>query len=121
MTAGAPARPSLLAIAGEWILPSRTMRRRLLAPAIGLGYIALIGLLGGLRSDHVFVGLLGLLDLYNEKTRLFLRQFLQHCRFHEERNLLHCDGFFGRVDDSLDFSFKSHESFGFQVSSFERG
>jgi len=76
MTAGAPARPSLLAIAGDWILPSRTMRRRLLAPAVGLGYIALIALLGGLRSDHVFVGLLGLLDLYNEKTRLFLREFL---------------------------------------------
>ena len=76
MTADGPARPSLLAIAGQWLLPSRTMRRRLLAPAIGLGYIALIGLLGGLRSDHVFVGLLGLLDLYNEKTRSFLRQFL---------------------------------------------
>src|SRR3954463_2862512 len=76
MTADAPARPSLQAIAGEWLLPSRTMRRRLLAPALGLGYIALIGLLGGLRSDHVFVVLLGLVDLYNEKTRLFLRRFL---------------------------------------------
>jgi len=48
----------------------------LLAPAIGAGYIAAIGLLGGLRGDHVFIGLLGLLDLYNEKTRLFLRRFL---------------------------------------------
>jgi membrane-associated phospholipid phosphatase len=62
-------------VAREWLLPSRTMRRRLLAPAIGLAYIAAIGLLGGLRGDHVSVGLLGLLDLYNEKTRLFLRRF----------------------------------------------
>jgi membrane-associated phospholipid phosphatase len=69
-------RPPLPALARDWLLPSRTMPRGLLAPAIGLGYIALIGLLGGLRSDHVLVGLLGLLDLYNEKTRLFLRRFL---------------------------------------------
>jgi len=66
---------SLPAVAREWLLPSRTMKRRLLAPCIGLGYIGVIALLGGLRSDHVLVGLLGLLDLYNEKTRLFLRQF----------------------------------------------
>jgi membrane-associated phospholipid phosphatase len=66
---------SLPALARGWLLPSRTMKRRILPPAIGLAYIALVGILGGLRSDHVFVGLLGLLDLYNEKTRLFLRQF----------------------------------------------
>jgi membrane-associated phospholipid phosphatase len=52
------------------------MKRRILPPAIGLAYIGLVGVLGGLRSDHVLVGLLGMLDLYNEKTRLFLRQFL---------------------------------------------
>jgi membrane-associated phospholipid phosphatase len=63
------------ALAREWLFPSRTMKRRISPPAIGLAYIALVGLLGGLRSDHVLVGLLGLLDLYNEKTRLFLRQF----------------------------------------------
>jgi len=62
-------------VAREWLLPSRTMKRRLLPPLIGLAYIAAIGLLGGLRGDHVFVGLLGLLDLYNEKTRLFLNRF----------------------------------------------
>jgi membrane-associated phospholipid phosphatase len=59
----------------EWLLPSRTMKRRMLPPAIGLAYIVVIALLGGLRVDHVFIGLLGFLDLYNEKTRLFLAQF----------------------------------------------
>jgi membrane-associated phospholipid phosphatase len=52
------------------------MRRRLWPIAVGLLYIALIGALGGLKSDHVLIGLLGLLDAYNEKTRLFLRYFL---------------------------------------------
>jgi membrane-associated phospholipid phosphatase len=52
------------------------MRRRILPPAIGLGYIAAVGLLGGLRFDHVLVGMLGFLDLYNEKTRRFLSEFL---------------------------------------------
>jgi inositol phosphorylceramide synthase catalytic subunit len=63
-------------IAREWLLPSRTMKRRILPPALGLCYIAAVGLLGGLRGDHVLVGLLGFLDLYNEKSRLFLRLFL---------------------------------------------
>jgi membrane-associated phospholipid phosphatase len=63
-------------LAREWLLPSRTMKRRAWPAAIGLGYIALVGALGGLRPDHVIIGLLGLLDLYNEKTRLFLEQFL---------------------------------------------
>ena len=67
---------SLPALVRKWILPSRTMKRRASVPLIGLGYIALIGVLGGLRVDHLVIGLLGLLDLYNEKTRLFLRQFL---------------------------------------------
>lgn len=65
----------LSATAREWLLPSRTMRRRILPPAIGLIYIAVVGLLGGLRIDHVLVGLLGFLDLYNERTRQFLREF----------------------------------------------
>lgn len=59
----------------EWLLPSRAMRRRLWPPALGLLYIAAVAALGGLRADHVLVGLLGLLDLYNEKSRLFLRLF----------------------------------------------
>jgi len=68
-------RVSLPVLAREWLFPSRTMKRRILPPAIGLAYVAAIAALGGLRSDHVFIGLLGLLDLYNEKTRLFLAQF----------------------------------------------
>jgi membrane-associated phospholipid phosphatase len=52
------------------------MKRRILPPAAGLVYIAVIGVLGGLRADHVFIGLLGMLDLYNEKMRRFLRDFL---------------------------------------------
>jgi membrane-associated phospholipid phosphatase len=59
----------------EWLLPSPTMKRHILPPAMGLVYIAVIAILGGLRPDHVLVGLLGFLDLYNEKSRLFLRLF----------------------------------------------
>src|SRR5207248_7758390 len=62
-------------LAWECMLASRTMKRRIRRPAIGFAYIAGIAVLGGLRCDHVFVGLLGFLDLYNEKTRLFLAQF----------------------------------------------
>ncbi|OFX19743.1 MAG: hypothetical protein A2V77_15040 [Anaeromyxobacter sp. RBG_16_69_14] len=51
------------------------MQRRLWLPVLGLLYIATVGLMGGLRGDHVLVGLLGFLDLYNEKSRLFLRLF----------------------------------------------
>ncbi|HJW76229.1 MAG TPA: phosphatase PAP2 family protein [Thermoleophilia bacterium] len=58
-----------------WLLPSRSMQRRLWLPVLGLLYIATVGLMGGLRGDHVLVGLLGFLDLYNEKSRLFLRLF----------------------------------------------
>jgi len=60
----------------EWLLPSRTMRRRLWPPAIGLAYVATIAALGGLHAGHVVLGSLSLLDAYNEKTRLFLRTFL---------------------------------------------
>jgi len=60
----------------EWLLPSRTMRRRLWPPAIGLAYIATIAALGGLHAGNVLLGSLGLLDAYNAKTRLFLRTFL---------------------------------------------
>ncbi len=58
-----------------WLLPSRTLERRPWAALAGLLYIAAVSTLGGLRGDHVLVGLLGLLDLYNERTRLFLRTF----------------------------------------------
>jgi membrane-associated phospholipid phosphatase len=73
--ADALSHDSVPALAREWLLPSRGMQRRLWPPALGLLYIAAVGLLGGLRIDHVLVGLLGLLDLYNERTRSFLRQF----------------------------------------------
>jgi inositol phosphorylceramide synthase catalytic subunit len=59
-----------------WVLPSTAMPRRAWPVLLGLAYIGLVGLLGGLRADHVLIGLLGLLDLYNEKTRSFLRHFL---------------------------------------------
>jgi len=68
-------RASLAALFGEWLLPSRSMKRRAWPAGLGLLYIALIGALGGLRADHVFIGLLGFLDLYNEKTRAFLAHF----------------------------------------------
>lgn len=58
-----------------WLLPSRAMARRPWAALAGLLYVAAIGALGGLRADHVFLGALGLLDLYNERTRGFLRAF----------------------------------------------
>jgi inositol phosphorylceramide synthase catalytic subunit len=62
-------------IARAWLLPLPTMRRSAWPPALGLLYIAAIAVLGGLRTDHVLLGLLGLLDLYNERSRLFLRTF----------------------------------------------
>src|SRR5262245_44812504 len=63
------------AIARVWLLPSRTMRRSGWPPAIGLIYIAVIAKLGGLHGGNVLLGMLGLLDVYNEKSRLFLRTF----------------------------------------------
>jgi membrane-associated phospholipid phosphatase len=62
-------------LARDWLLPSRTMQRRWWPPAHGFAYIALIGVLGGLGGQHIMLGCLGLLDAYNEKTRLFLRTF----------------------------------------------
>ncbi|HZX93009.1 MAG TPA: hypothetical protein VFE90_00725, partial [Myxococcales bacterium] len=66
---------AIVAQATPWLLPSRTMRRRAWPVLVGLAYIGAVGLLGGLRADHVLIGLLGLLDLYNEKTRSFLAHF----------------------------------------------
>lgn len=69
----------------EILLPSRTLKRRLWPIALGLAYIAVIYLLGfvndphilvnGLKSRHVYIGLLGLLDAYNERSRRFLKYF----------------------------------------------
>jgi membrane-associated phospholipid phosphatase len=52
------------------------MRRSPWPPALGLLYVVTVWALGGLRGDHVLLGTLALLDLYNERTRLFLRTFL---------------------------------------------
>ena len=73
--AEALARDRFPSLVREWLLPSRAMKRRLWPPAVGLSYVVAVALLGGLRGDHVLIGLLGLLDLYNERTRAFLRQF----------------------------------------------
>jgi inositol phosphorylceramide synthase catalytic subunit len=58
-----------------WLLPSSSMKRTIWPIIIGGSYVALIATLGGLRPDHILMGLLPLLDLYNEKTRLFLQLF----------------------------------------------
>ena len=52
------------------------MKRRAWPLALGLLYITAIAWFGGLRSDHVLVGLLPLLDSYNLKSRRFLVSFL---------------------------------------------
>jgi inositol phosphorylceramide synthase catalytic subunit len=59
----------------RWLLPSPSMHRRIWPIATGLVYIAVIALLGGLRSDHILIGCLGFLDAYNEKSRSFLKYF----------------------------------------------
>lgn len=51
------------------------MPRRAWPPLLGLLYIGMVAALGGVSRDHVFLGLLGFLDLYNEKARLFLKTF----------------------------------------------
>jgi membrane-associated phospholipid phosphatase len=65
----------LKATLAEWLLPSRTLQRRLWPLTVGAAYIALIAVMGGLRSDHVWMGMLALLDFYNEKSRQFLKYF----------------------------------------------
>lgn len=68
-------------VASQWLLPSPAygkpggMKRELWPLLVGAGYVALIALLGGLRGDHFFLASLALLDLYNERTRRFLRAF----------------------------------------------
>lgn len=55
---------------------SRLEMKRDIGPlCLGIGYIFLIYVLGGLRTDHVVIGSLALLDYYNFTTRLFLRRF----------------------------------------------
>ena len=68
---GAKGKPGLL----RHLLPHWKMRRRSWPALLGLTYIAVIAASGGLRSDHVWIGLLGLVDLYNPTTQVFLRYF----------------------------------------------
>src|SRR4051794_40198938 len=58
-----------------WLYPSRPMKRRFFPIGMGFSYVITIFLLGGLKTDHIFIGLLCILDIYNEKTRHFLRYF----------------------------------------------
>jgi inositol phosphorylceramide synthase catalytic subunit len=71
----APTAARALMTFREWLLPSRTMRRRAWPPLLGVAYVAAVAALGGLTKEHVLLGALGLLDLYNERSRQFLRTF----------------------------------------------
>lgn len=72
---------SLRRISKHWLLPSPAygrrggMKRALWPLGLGLFYVLWIAWMGGLRPDHVFIGCLSLLDLYNQKSRKFLREF----------------------------------------------
>src|SRR3954470_1497444 len=66
---------AMLELSRDWLLPSRTMPRRLWPLAIGVAYVAVIGALGGLHTSNVTIGALCLLDAYNPNTRRFLRAF----------------------------------------------
>jgi membrane-associated phospholipid phosphatase len=57
------------------VYPSLTMRRRLWPVALGACYILTIAALGGLRWTHVAMGALSLLDIWNERSRRFLKIF----------------------------------------------
>jgi membrane-associated phospholipid phosphatase len=58
-----------------WLLPS-AIERVTWAPLIGIAYIVSLASIGGLHAGNVFLGSLSLLDVYNARTRLFLRTFL---------------------------------------------
>jgi membrane-associated phospholipid phosphatase len=60
----------------RWLWPSATMQRQALGPLIGLAYVLSLAGIGELTPANVFLGALGFLDVYNEKTRQFLRTFL---------------------------------------------
>src|SRR5262249_12156619 len=66
---------AIVGLSRDWLLPSRTMPRRLWPPAIGVVYIAVIAAFGELHIRNVVIGVLGLLDAYNPNTRRFLRVF----------------------------------------------
>ena len=64
-----------LSLLGQWLLPSLTLERRIWPLALGALYVLTIYSLGGLQFSHVLMGCLSILDLYNEKTRLYLKYF----------------------------------------------
>jgi inositol phosphorylceramide synthase catalytic subunit len=59
----------------DWLLPSRTMRRRLWPLATGATYVAVIGALTDLHTSNLAIGALCVLDAYNLNTRRVLRVF----------------------------------------------
>jgi membrane-associated phospholipid phosphatase len=91
---------SLLRPVAAAVLPSRTMRRSPTLPLIGLAYIAAIATLGGLKSDHLLIGMLGFLDVVNESTRRFVRTFLPFIAtgvVFDSMRYYYSDGIAGRV------------------------
>ena len=74
--------PGWRSLLGRWILPSPPstraggMKRRMFPLTLGLGYISLVAVLGGLSFDHVLIGLLCGFDYYNHRTRHCLWYFL---------------------------------------------
>jgi membrane-associated phospholipid phosphatase len=60
----------------RWLWPSATMQRQALGPLIGLAYVLSLAGIGALEPANVFLGALGFLDVYNERTRQFLRTFV---------------------------------------------
>jgi membrane-associated phospholipid phosphatase len=66
---------ALLPVISEWLMPARNLKRRLWPVVVSLAYLAIIFFMGGMRSDHVGIAALVLLDSYNFKTRLFLKYF----------------------------------------------
>jgi len=63
------------AVFAEWLWPNLQMKRRIWPVLLGLAYIVLLRALGSTYSGELAVGLLPLLDSYNEKTRSFIKYF----------------------------------------------
>jgi inositol phosphorylceramide synthase catalytic subunit len=66
---------AVVELSRDWLLPSRTMPRRLWACAFGVAYLAVISALGDLRTSNVALAASCLLDGYNLNTRRFVRVF----------------------------------------------
>lgn len=62
--------------ARAWLLPSATLPRLTIAPVIAIAYVTSLAAFGLLRPGNIGLASLALLDLYNERTRQFLRTFL---------------------------------------------